>query len=183
MIECTYAVQREWATDLITFLRDEVGLKCAIGWNGDTFQICQVPNHKANMDSPGSVTISSGYCDWDNGNQLTSRTKNLKRWTYWGYIHERPTFAYEWGGWSTMGPYQYEYILQAALMGRVYGFDGFANHKMSAMIYPVSDPVYSLKVHYITPISDRPRRGAFSVARWILERSTSKERSNRILSG
>ncbi len=175
MIECTYEVQKQWATELIKFLREDVGLKCAVGWNGDTFQVCQVPNHKANMDSPGTLTLSACYCDSDNGDQLTSRTKNLKRFTTSGYIYERPTFAYEWGGWTTMGPYQYEYILQGALMGRVFGFDGLAHHKMQAMIYPVSDPMYSLKVHYITPISDRPRRGAWYVGRWIMERSKIAE--------
>lgn len=82
-----------------------------------------------------------------------------------------------------MGPYQHEYILHAALFGRLYGFDGFANHKMSPLIYPVANPYYSLKVHYITPISERPRRGAFYVARWILERSKIPEMRDRILVG
>jgi len=82
-----------------------------------------------------------------------------------------------------MGPYIYDYILHAAIFGRVYGFDGFAHHKMSPMIYPAADPAYSLEVHYITPLSDRPRRGAFGVARWILERSRIPEVRDRLIIG
>jgi hypothetical protein len=182
-IEFTYEVQKTWADDFYKFLREDVGMGVALGWDGDCFQICQIPNHKANMDAAGSLTFAPGYCDWDNGDQMNSRTKNLKRWASYSYIHNRPTFAYEWGAWTTMGPYSYEYIIHAGLFGRVYGFDGFAHHKMAAMIYPVVDPSYSLDVHYITPISDRPRRGAFSVARWILERSAVPEVRDRILIG
>lgn len=181
--EMMYEIQKAWATDLVTFLRDEVGMQVAIGWNGDGFQVVQEPNHLANLHSPCTLCIAAGYCDWDNGDQLTSRTKNLKRWTTYSYIYGRPSFAYEWGGWSTMGPYQHEYILQAALFGRIYGFDGFANHKMAAIVYPVANPHYSLKVHYITPISERPRRGAFCIARWVLERSTLPEICDRVLVG
>lgn len=182
-IEFTYEVQKTWADDFYAFLRNEVGMKVALGWDGDCFQICEIPNHKANMDSRADVTIAPGYCDWDNGDQINSRTKNVKRWSSYSYIHNRPTFAYEWGAWTTMGPFVYEYILHAALFGRVYGFDGFAHHKMAAMIYPAADPDYSVQVHYITPISDRPRRGAFSVARWILSRSRVEEVRDRLLIG
>lgn len=181
MLEFTYLVQKEWATDMAKFLKEEIGLKCAVGWNGDTFQVIQLPSHKANMDSPLDVTISAVYLDWDNGDQLTSRTKNLKRFTTYGRIYGRPIFSYEWSAWTLQGPYVHEYILLTAIMGRVYGFDGFAHHKMSPLKYPISDPLYSLK-NFIHPLSDR-RRGAFCVASWILKRSRIPETRDMLIIG
>lgn len=182
-MEFTYEIQKAWATDMALFLRKEVGLKCAIGWNGDTFHVVQPPNHQANMNAPLDVAIAAPYLDWDNGEQLTSRTKNLKRFTAYGRIHGRPCVAYEWSVWRTQGPYVYEYSLLAAVMARAYGFDAFAHHKMTPIQYPVSDPDYSLKVHYITPLSDRLRRGAFCLSQWILQRSRIAEEDRRILIG
>jgi hypothetical protein len=182
ILEFTYAVQKDWATDMAKFLKEEIGLRCGIGWNGDTFHVVQPPNHKANMDSPLQITITACYQDWDTGDQLTSRIKNLKRFTTYGRIYNRPLHSYEWSAWTRSGPYVYEYILLAGIMGRIYGFDGYSHHKMSPEKYPVSDPVYSLKVHYITPLTDR-RRGAFYIARWILERSKIEEGKNRLIVG
>lgn len=182
-MEFTYQVQKAWATDLAQFLRKQVGIKCGIGWNGDTFHIMQVANHKANLDSPLDIAIAAAYLDTDNGDQSTSRVKNLKRFTAYGRIFGRPMFAYEWSFWSNQGPYPYEYALLAALMGRTYGFDGFAHHKMSAIMYPVSDPDYSLKVNWIAPLSDRPRRGAFQICQWIMQRSRIEDNDQRILVG
>lgn len=182
-MEFTYEVQKTWATDMARFLRDEIGLKCAIGWNGDTFHVVQPPNHQANMNSPLDVTIAAPYLDQDNGEQLTSRIKNLKRFTAYGRIHGRPMFAYEWSVWRTQGPYVYEYALLAGILGRLYGFDAFAHHKMAPIQYPVSDPEYSRRIHYITPISDRLRRGAFCLMQWILQRARIAEEDRRILIG
>jgi hypothetical protein len=183
-MEFTYAVQKDWATDLATFLKTDVGLKCGVGWNGDTFHVVQAPTHLANMAAPLDVAIAACYLDSDDGDQLTSRTKNLKRFTAFGRILGRPMFAYEWSYWNNQGPYSYEYALLAALMGRTYGFDGFAHHKMAAYKYPISDPIYSLPGHdYITPLTDRPRRGAFEIAQWIMQRSRIQEESNRLIVG
>ncbi|HNS49413.1 MAG TPA: hypothetical protein PKM61_07810, partial [bacterium] len=181
-LEFTYQVQKEWATDMARFLKDEIGLKCGVGWNGDTFHVVQTPNHLANMNSPLDIAIAAAYLDWDNGDQITSRTKNLKRFTAYGRILGRPMHSYEWSMWTRQGPYTYEYGLLAALMGRVYGFDGYSHHKMAPVIYPISDPLYSLNSHYITPLTDR-RRGAFYVARWILERSRIPEAEKRLVIG
>ena len=90
----------------------------------------------ANMTAPLDIAIAAAYLDSDNGDQLTSRTKNLKRFTAFGRILGRPMFAYEWSYWNNQGPYSYEYALLAALMGRAYGFDGYAHHKMAAYKYP-----------------------------------------------
>ncbi|HNQ35312.1 MAG TPA: hypothetical protein PKN80_04525 [bacterium] len=182
-IEFTYQVQKVWATDMAKFLKEEVGVKCGVGWNGDTFHMVQGPTHKANMDSPLDIAIAAAYLDTDNGDQVTSRIKNLKRFNTYGRIYGRPMFSYEWSMWSNQGPFVYEYGLMAALMGRTYGFDGYAHHKMSAQPYPVSDPGYSLRVHYITPLTDRPRRGSFYVSQWILQRSKIEENDQRILIG
>lgn len=183
-MEFTYRVQNDWATELATFLKTEVGLKCGVGWNGDTFHIVQAPTHLANMTAPLDVAIAACYLDSDNGDQLTSRTKNLKRFTAFGRILGRPMFAYEWSYWNNQGPYSYEYALLAALMGRTYGFDGFAHHKMAPYKYPISDPVYSLPGHdYITPLTDRPRRGALEIGQWIMQRSKIQEETNRLIVG
>jgi hypothetical protein len=138
------------------------------------------------MNSPLDIAIAAAYLDTGNGDQLTSRTKNLKRFTGYGRIYGRPMFSYEWSIWSNQGPFVYEYALLAALMGREYGFDGYTHHKMSPEMYPVSDPIYSLSPklgHYITPLTDRPRRGAFYLGQWIMQRSRIQEESDRILVG
>jgi hypothetical protein len=166
------------------FLRDETGIKCGIGWNGDTFQVAQAPNHLANMDAPLDLAVAAAYLDSHSGDQLTSRTKNLKRFTAYGRILGRPMLAYEWSFWNTQGPYAYEYCLLAALLGRTHGFDAYAHHKMAAYKYPVSDPIWSLPGHdYIQPLSDRPRRGVFHVAQWIMQRSRIPEEDRRLIVG
>src|SRR5262249_41966008 len=63
VIEFTCEIQREWATDVARFLRDDVGLKCAIGWNGDTFHVAQAPNHLANMEAPLDLAVGAAYLD------------------------------------------------------------------------------------------------------------------------
>jgi hypothetical protein len=191
VMEYTYEVQRNWATDLANFLRNEVGVKCGIGWNGDTFHVTQAPNHQANLMSPLDIAIAAAYLDWDNGDQITSRLKNLKRFTAYGRILNRPMFSYEWSFWNTQGPFSYEYALLAAIMGRAYGFDGYSHHKMAPYRYPIQDPQYSLQqprgstlnFDYISPLSDRPRRGAFNIGQWILQRSKIAEESNRLIVG
>ncbi len=181
-IEFTYRVQADWAKDLAKFLREDVGLKTGIGWSGDGFHISQVPNRKANMDFPGNITSGSAYSDWDVGDQITSRTKNLKRFTSMNYIYDRATFAYEWGGWATMGPFQYEYLLAAALVGRSYGFDGLAQHQVFENdMYPTSDPDYTKK-RFISPLTDR-RRGPYSLALWILSKSKIPQIKDKIIVG
>jgi hypothetical protein len=191
MMEFTYEVQRNWATDLANFLHNEVGVKCAVGWNGDTFHVTQTPNHLANMMSPLDMAIAAAYLDWDDGDQITSRLKNLKRFTAYGRILGRPMFSYEWSFWNTQGPFSYEYALLAALMGRAYGFDGYSHHKMAPYKYPIQDPQYSLQqprgstlnYDYISPLSDRPRRGAFEIGQWIMQRSKIQEQTNRLIVG
>jgi len=180
-MEFTYQVQRDWATDMARFLKQEIGLKCGVGWNGDTFHVCQGPNHQANLESPLDIGIAAEYLDWDNGDQLTSRLKNLKRFNAYGRIFGRPMFAYEWSMWATQGPYVYEYGLLLALMGRVCGFDGHAHHQLGPYKYPVSDPEYSLRVTYINPLSNRPQRGVAGVSQWILQRSKIAEQPRIII--
>ncbi|MBI4026508.1 MAG: hypothetical protein HY360_16095 [Verrucomicrobia bacterium] len=183
-MEFTCQAQKDWATDMAKFLREEIGLKCAIGWNGDTFHVVQPPNHVANMESPLDLAIAAAYLDWDNGDQLTSRVKNLKRFTAYGRILGRPMVAYEWSFWNNQGPHAYEYCLLAALLGRTHGFDAYAHHKMEPIKYPVSDPIYSLPGHnYIHPLSDRPRRGVFQVSQWIMQRSRIEEEDQRLIIG
>ena len=181
-MEFTSLVQKEWATDLSNFLKKEIGVKCGVGWNGDTFHVMQAPNHLANLTSPLDVAVAAAYQDSDTGDQLTSRVKNLKRFNSYGRILGRPMLAYEWSAWTTSGPFVYEYALLAGLMGRTYGFDCYAHHQMAAFQYPISDPAYSIK-SYIAPISDRPRRGAFMVSSWILQRSRIAEQDQRLIVG
>jgi hypothetical protein len=186
VMEFTCWAQREWATDMANFLKKEIGLKCGIGWNGDTFHVVQAPNHMANMTSPLDFAIAAAYQDSDTGEQLTSRTKNLKRFNSYGRIYGRPMFSYEWSYWTNSGPYVHEYCLLASLMGRLYGFDGLAHHKMAAFKYPVADPKFSLpggRGSYINPLSDRPRRGVLQVASWIMARSRIEEEDQRLIVG
>ena len=179
--EFTYQVQKDWATDLANFLKNEIGLKCGIGWNGDSFQAYQTPCHKANMDAPLDIAIHAVYRDWDQGDQDTSRVKNLKRVNTYGRIYGRPSHSYEWSAWYRQTPYPCDYVLMVALLGRAYGFDGFSHHKMACYKYPVRDPVASL-INYINPYLDK-RRGAFQVAAWILKRSRIPEPRHTIIVG
>ena len=179
--EFTYQVQKDWATDMADFLKNEVGLKCGIGWNGDSFQAYQTPCHKANMDALLDIAIHAVYRDWDQGDQDTSRLKNLKRINTYGRIYGRPSHSYEWSAWYRQTPYPCDYVLLVALLGRVYGFDGFSHHKMGCFKYPVRDPVASL-INYINPLLDK-RRGAFQVAAWILKRSRIPESSSKVIVG
>jgi hypothetical protein len=161
-MEFTYSVQKQWASDMATFLKKEIGIKCGVGWNGDTFHVVQLPNHLANMNSPLDIAIAAAYLDNDDGDQLTSRTKNLKRFTGYGRIYGRPMFAYEWSFWTNQGPFVYEYALMAALMGREYGFDtetGALHHPIDGS--PPSRRVLSRAVDHAA-IEDRGGVGSNS---------------------
>ncbi len=186
VMEFTCKAQRDWAADMANFLKNEIGLKCGVGWNGDTFHVVQAPNHMANMTAPLDFAVAAAYQDSDTGDQLTSRTKNLKRFNSYGRIHGRPMFSYEWSYWTNSGPYVHEYCLLASLMGRLYGFDGYAHHKMAAFKYPTADPAFSLPGgagSYINPLTDRPRRGVLQVSSWIMARSRIEEEDQRLIIG
>jgi len=181
-IEMTVRVQYDWLKELSEFLKNEIGLKCAVNWTGDCFHMMQVANRHASglcktVDGQGGT----GYYDWDNGEQCTSRTKNLKHFTCYDQVYGKPAFAHEASAWFTNTPYAWEIPLQYAIIARIHGYDGYAHHKMGACTYPYSDP-YSTAYRswYIVPAFDR-RRGAFGVAAWILGRSKIEERRDKII--